>query len=293
MDPATTRDARRTLPCPRCSFGNLPWATACHACGTEVRTAPPTRAAPPARWAPTPEDPVMDAWKVMGIGAFLAPALGLVPILQYMGWFLASLVHEMGHCVASWLSGMPAYPAIRIDGHAAAMHSDQKLLLVLLVWGGLAWLAWQARHRPRLRLVACAAVALYPLLAFTESHELLHLLAGHGGELAFAGVFFYRGLSGGFTESVPERITYACCAWYLLGRNIVLDVELIADAGARATYASNGSFGLTQDFIRAARQLGWSLEGVAALMLLLSIATLPLAWWAWRRLESPRTAPRV
>ncbi len=224
-------------------------------------------------------------WLVMGIGALLAPALGTLPLLQYVGWFLASLVHETGHCVAAWFFGLPAYPAIRLDGHAAAMHSEQKLTLVTFVWAVLGWIAWQVRHRPRARWVAAGAFGLYPLLAFSEAHELIHLLAGHAGELVFAGIFVYRALSGGFTESIPERITYAACALYLIGRNVVLDFGLMTSEAARAAYAGNGSFGLTQDFIRAARMLEWPLAGVGALMLLLSLATLPLAWWVWRCVE--------
>ena len=241
---------------------------------------------PPTPFVPTAPEPAgPNPWVLMAVGAALAPLLAALPLLQYVGWFLASLVHETGHCAVAWLFGLPAYPAIRLDGHAAAMHSEQRLALVLLVWGLLAVIAWWVRARPRARLVAGGAVALYPCLAFTHAHELLHLLAGHGGELAFAGIFFYRALSGGFTESVAERITYAACAWYLLGRNIALDFGLMTSEAARAAYVGNGSFGLTQDFVRAARMLEWHLGAVGALMLLLSLATLPLAWWVWRCVE--------
>ena len=235
----------------------------------------------PAVTAPVGPNP----WVVMGIGALLAPALGVLPVLQYVGWFLASLVHETGHCVMAWFFGLPAYPAIRLDGHAAAMHSEQKITLVAFVWALIGWIAWHVRDRRRARWIAAAAFGIYPLLAFSEGHELLHLLAGHGAELAFAGIFFYRALSGGFTESIPERITYAACAWYLLGRNVVLDFGLMTSEAARAAYVGNGSFGLTQDFVRAARMLGWHLGGVGALMLFLSLATLPIAWWVWRCVE--------
>lgn len=243
---------------------------------------------------PAPQGP--NPWVVMAIGALLAPVLATLPLLQYVGWFLASLVHEMGHCVAAWFFGLPAYPAIRLDGHAAAVHSEQKLGLVLFVWALLACLVWSLRRTARARWVAGVGFALYPMLAFTQAHELIHLLAGHGGELVFAGIFVYRALSGGFTESVPERITYATCGLYLLGRNVVLDFGLMTSEAARAAYAGNGSFGLTQDFIRAARMLDWHLGAVGALMLVLSLLTLPLACWVWRCVEwNPawRAVPRT
>ena len=49
----------------------------------------------------------------LGMGALLAPVFSLTPILQYMGWFLGSLCHEIGHSVVAWVFGMPAFPAIR------------------------------------------------------------------------------------------------------------------------------------------------------------------------------------
>jgi hypothetical protein len=217
----------------------------------------------------------------LGIGALLAPVFLLTPILQYMGWFLASLVHELGHCVVAWAFGHFAFPAIRLDGHAAAIHQEQSTALVVLILAGLLYLLHAFRGHPRGRLLLGAAVLLYPLLAFTEAHEVIHLLGGHGSELVFGGIFFYRGLSGGFTDSTPERITYATCAWYLLARNIELTFGLMTSVADRAAYATSGSFGLTNDFIRAGRELGWTLPGVARLMFALAIVVLPIAIWVW------------
>jgi hypothetical protein len=254
-----------------------------HVYGAGLGRPPPRRA--PERLA------VPSAWVVLGVGALLAPVFALTPLLRYMAWFLASLVHELGHTVVAWFFGQPAYPAIRLDGHAAAMHSDQKLLLVVAVGLGLAALTWGLRQRPVLRVVAGSVLVLYPLLAFSQAHEVLHLVGGHLSEMAFAGVFFYRAMSGGFSESQAERFAYATMAWVLLGRNVLLDGGLIVSESARQAYAGNGSFGLTNDFIRAGRHLGCSLETVAFFMLLLALAVLPVAWWAWRRLDRDEGIP--
>src|SRR3954469_8377582 len=74
-----------------------------------------------------------EPWLSLGIGLVTAPVFAWTPILQYMGWFLASLVHEMGHAAFAWFCGMPAVPAISIAGYAAAVHSDQSMFLALLV----------------------------------------------------------------------------------------------------------------------------------------------------------------
>lgn len=284
MDPTGTRDGRRTKHCMECGYRNVPYATTCSLCHQPLRH---VAAADTPTFLPTP-GPIekdTDRWFILGLGAFFAPALGLLPLLQYMGWFLASLVHETGHCASAWFFGSPAYPAIRIDGHAAAMHSEQRTIIVVAVLAGLLWLAWHVRRRPTLRIVLGASVLLYPVLAFTEAHELIHLLAGHMGELAFAGVFFYRALSGGFTASTAEKVTYACVAWFLVGRNVILDFGLITSESARRAYIGNGSFGLTQDFLRTARELGCSLGSVGFLMLIVSLTTLPIAWYVYRRHE--------
>src|SRR5688572_33193137 len=111
-------------------------------------TAPSPRgdAAPP--WAQGPASE-MAAWgepareaRVLGmpealgfavLGLLLAPVLTFTPVLRHVGWLLTSLFHETGHAGLSWLLGAPAVPAIRIDGHAAAMHGEHSLPLTFAV----------------------------------------------------------------------------------------------------------------------------------------------------------------
>ena len=219
------------------------------------------------------------AVKYLIAGAALAPVFGFTPILQFMGWFLASLFHETGHCAVAWAAGCPSFPAIRLDGHAAAVHGDQHAFLCVIVWGTLAWLAWQCRHRRRSAWVFGGLACAYPLIVFTGAREVLFLTSGHLGELAFATIAFHRALCGGFTNSKPERVLYAVVGWYLLGRNLWLTGGLMFDDAARAEYAGTGSFGLTNDYLRLANDhLHVGLEAVAALMFLVALAVLPIAW---------------
>ena len=278
---ASSRDTLPKRPCTGCGRLHAPYAASCAACGAALRR--PERPVAPLLRGAAREDPGPNPWFILAVGALLAPALALLPVLQYVGWFLASLVHEIGHCAVAWSLGSPAYPAIRIDGHAAAIHGDQRIWLVVALWLFLAALAWNLRSHPRLRVAMGVLLVLHPLVALTGARDVLHLLAGHLAELAFAGLAFHRAFSGGFTESTAERITYAMVAWYLLGKNLVLDVGLLTSAAAREAYLGNGSFGLEQDFMRAARALGVSLSTVGALMLLLGLAVIPTVW-ALRRL---------
>lgn len=219
----------------------------------------------------------------LGLGAAVAPVFTWTPVLCYMGWFLASLVHEMGHTIAAWFLGCPAFPAIRLDGHAATAHQERILPLALAIWASLAGLAWACRQR-RALLAACAAAALlYPAVAFTGAADLVHLAAGQAGELAFATICFWRTLAGGFTSSTAERACYAAVGWYLLGRNVVLDFGLVLSATSRADYAESGSFGLSNDLIRIAEDvMGCPLESVGMAMGALALTVLPVAWVIWR-----------
>ena len=278
--------------CPRCGRSVDGNALACGLCGTLLRrertlpaSAPDASQTVVITSTPTPAEvaDTYEPWIFLAIGLATAPVLASAPILQYMGWFLASLVHEMGHAAWAWLCGMPAIPAISLAGHAAAVHSEQQPLLVALIGCGLAWAAWHYLNG-RWRFVAIGLVAvIYPLLALTQAKDLIHLSAGHGTELLFATWCLWKTLDGGFTESRLERALYGTVGWFLLGRNVHLCLGLARNAAARAEYHSNGSFGFTNDYIRVAEDvLHWRLESVAILMLVAALLVLPAALGFWR-----------
>jgi hypothetical protein len=209
----------------------------------------------------------------LGIGAVAALAFTVTPLLKYMGWFLASLVHETGHAAAAWAMGCPAIPAIRLDGHAAAVHGEQSKIFAACVLVALGIYAWRRRSK----LLGALAI-VYPLLAFTGVRDGLFLLAGHLSEIAFGGVFFWRALVGGFTQSRAERAAYAACAWYFVVSNVWLAGGLIFSESVRAWYRGSGSFGLENDYLRLAKSLHVGVGAVAFFMLLVALATLPVAW---------------
>lgn len=256
--------------CPRCGRPTAVSEVACPSCGERRReAAPPLLSTRPALATDSREDSLDGRWIVLGVGVFFAPVLTLTPLLRYMGWFLASLVHEMGHSAVAWAFGCPAFPAIRLDGHAAAFHRDQQPLICVLVVAGLLAFAWSSRARPVRLAIAVAVLAAYPLTAFTKVHEALFLLAGHLGELAFAAYAFSRATDGGFSGTMAERCAHSAVGWYLIGRVGVLAIGLVTSDAARATYAENGSFGLENDLVRFARDvLGTSSLAPGAILLL-------------------------
>ncbi len=274
------------IPCPECGTANPAGVNRCRVCGTIRHFEAPPRPGPHRLHVAPTVVPRCEPHKVtvqyLLAGIAIAILLTYVPVANYMGWFFASLCHEIGHCVVAWAAGCPAFPAIRLDGHAAANHLGQSKALCVGLWLVIAFCAWHFRDRRRGVWIFGLLALVYPVFAFTSLRDLSFLLAGQAGELAFAGVFFWRGLVGGFSESPAERALYLGCACFLLGSNLSLNYGLIADPAVREIYRSNGSFGLTNDYVRAARQLGTSLESIAAFMLLASLTVAPLAWWLSR-----------
>jgi hypothetical protein len=268
--------ARMKVACPECGYRNGVGEMGCGFCGRVLERAP----APPEIIvrAPRSREPLL----YLGIGLLLAPVFTFAPVLQFMGWFLGSLCHETGHCVLGWLAGCPSVPAISLRGHAMAQHGAQSTFLCVVLWGVLGWFAWQLRARGAWPWILGGAALLYPLFAFTGLREFCFLLGGHMGEMAFAGVFLARAISGGWTHSNAERAASATVGWYLLGSNLWLSWGLLFDAEVKAWYYRSGSFGLTNDYIRVGRILGVDLGVVAFGMLLIALAVLPLAWLAAR-----------
>lgn len=222
-------------------------------------------------------------WLHWGVGAAASVVFLWLPFTAWMCWFLASLVHEMGHAACAWFFGMPAIPVISLAGEAAAVHQDQSTFLVACVTVALVGLAWRfLEGRSRWITIACV-VPTYLALAFTDGKELLHLSAGHGAELVFAGVCLFRALDGGFTESAAERVTYAMLGWAIWARNVSLCFGLATSADARAQYEGSGSFGLTNDYLRIAHDVtNTSVSSVAVVMLFAAACVAPAAVGVWR-----------
>ncbi len=226
-----------------------------------------------------------DGHRAWLIGAGLAVLAHLFWLGGYITWFLGALCHEMGHTFAALATGCPAFPAIRLDGHAVTMLNDQILPLALLMIGGVAWWCWNARdNRTLLVLRALLLVPLLIALMSKNARDMLILYAGQGGELAFAGVFLWRAYTGGFTQTNGERPLYAMLGWVFVFENLMLAGGLMFSSAARNEYLGNGSFGVQNDLVRIANDhLGTGLPGAAVPLLFLAIAT-PLAAWKLGRL---------
>ena len=212
----------------------------------------------------------------LAAGLVLSPILTATPLLRYVAWFLSSLFHESGHCAMAILTGHSALPAIRLDGHAAATHGPQHTILTWATLIALIVCTWKFRDRRKLAIGLGALALVYPVLAWTSFGKIAFLGSGHLGELAFASYALACATTGGFTSSLAERIAHALLGFWLVGHNFMLFVGLATDSGARAVYASNGSFGMQNDLIRIASYMTTSLEAVAVCFAAVSLLVAPV-----------------
>lgn len=226
-------------------------------------------------------EPLSKAVQPALLGMALVPLFFLLPFGATMGWFLSALVHEMGHCTVGWFFGMPGYPAIRLDGHAVAIHQGQYLGFTLLIWGALGYLVYRWRGHRLLMPLAIGITASYPVFAFTEAREVLFLLGGHLGEYTFATIAFWRALEHGFTDSKFERVLYGMVGWFLVADNLRLCWGILYIPADFERYLSNGSFGLTNDYIRVAGVANTTIAMVVGGMLLLALLPPLLGGGIW------------
>ena len=215
-----------------------------------------------------------DALKIQAIGIGLAVFAHMFFIGHYITWFLGALVHEIGHAAVAILMGMPSFPAIRLDGHAAAVSRPQEFFLLAFFLAVHAYFIYKIRDVKMWPWFFGVLFVVHLICGFSEGpREIVHLYAGQFGELFFAGIFLFRGWTGGFTETPSERPLYAALGWVFVFENIMLAGGLIFSQAARSDYMGNGSFGLTNDLVRVANELSISLQSAAVPLLLMALLT--------------------
>lgn len=265
--------------CPRCGFEPGPGRADCPRCGVIFAKARP---APAPAWSRSRTlDP--EARRALLVGAVLAALVLAVPFLRFVFSYLTILVHELGHALFAWLFGYPAIPSFDFHyGGGFTSYETRKTILLGLVFTGwiLALYAYR-HHRPGLLAIGGLA-GLYTLLALTPLHEHLIGFMGHGTELIFAGIFFYRALSGTAVKVGAERPLYAFLAFFIVASDARFALGLVRSPLERQLYAEAKGGGDWMDFSLLARGLGMELTAVAGLFFIVTLLALPLAWLACR-----------
>lgn len=184
--------------CPKCGYDQAAAARECPRCGVVFRKLATIPAAAPR---------VVEAAHATGLGRAEAKMLGAafaagllangIPFVRAVLSVLATLFHELGHAVASWLLGHPAVPAFDFVYGGGFTHEDNfKLTLAVLVGGAWVAVGWAFRRHPRVLAVVGACAALWLVAVSSEwRREVVIGAMGHVGELILAGIFLFMALA--------------------------------------------------------------------------------------------------
>lgn len=224
------------------------------------------------------------AWQSLGIGLAVTLVVLVIPFLSYIFHYMITLVHELGHTVFGWLFGYPSIPAFDfVYGGGITMHRNQSSLIIVLIYILLAGLFYVFRKNHLTLLLLVAGVAGYTLAVFTSFHHLIILFMGHGTELIFAGIFFYRALSGSSIIVAVERPLYAFLAFFILFKDFRFAYQLYSSPAHRQMYAAAKGGGHWMDFSRIAREfLGVQLESVAGMFFMICLLVIPATYLFFR-----------
>ncbi|MCP4038847.1 MAG: hypothetical protein GY733_18035 [bacterium] len=295
--------------CPRCHHDQVFPGTECERCGVVfarfrqeapeperetasetavefTREAPSdTTAAEPMPFADPPKRSAGRRAAAIGFG--LAALTQLLPFLQLLIQYMVVLVHELGHAAAGWLFGYPSIPAFDfMYGGGVTSHTDRSVLVVLGVLALAGYALWQLRSHRRPLIAGLVLLAMYLLLIMWGGDEPVIVAMGHGAELLFAGLFFYRALTGSGCHLEAERPLYAWLAWHIVWFDLLFAHGLATSPAERANYAAAKGGGHWMDFSRLANEtLGIPLENLALAFAVLCIVPLPAAWWIAKQQE--------
>jgi len=229
-------------------------------------------------------------WLVLVAGAAIAGLSFGIPFLRHTFSTLMILVHEMGHCIFNWLFGYPSVPAFDlVYGGGVALSFQRSSMILVVSYVFLAFLVSVYRKRISTVVFVATAGVIHAILAFTRAHQVVILFMGHGTELAIAGIFFYRALSGAAVVHSAERPLYAAIAIFMVLSNLSFAYGLMTSPLVRMAYEDAKGGGHWMDFSRIAEDyLHVSLAKVATFFFVCCFVPLVLGFLTFRYQEHLR-----
>ncbi len=241
----------------------------CAQCGGDPDLPGPTASA--VAWRMDPQD-----WLHLGVGGVIALILFLFGGFPGMVLsILKTLVHETGHAAAGWLVGRPSMPRFDFQYGGGFTTICGQSPFLIAVWG-LVWVGILIQFRDRRWWPwAWGLLGLQALLTFTGLNEPFFVVAGHLGELIFAGIFLFRAATGMAVVQQGEAWLYSILGWGIWIQSIYLAWAVLYDAEIREFYLQ-GKRGVDNDLVQLAENLPGQLSGACVLHLLAGAATIAL-----------------
>jgi len=219
------------------------------------------------------------------IGAIAGLGLCWLPLSQFVLSYLVIIIHELGHTLAGWLMGYPSLPAFDfLHGGGITFQLQQRWgLIPLLIYGGMGGLLYYGRRSPLTVMVIISCALIYTGMYFTRINQLFFLAMGHGCELLFMGIFWYRSATGWGCQQPGERTLYAVLGFFMWFYDLNFVRQLLFDPQMRALYLLGKGEVLDHDFVRIAQEfLRVDLSLVVVLFGVSCLLTPLLTWGLYR-----------
>lgn len=189
-------------------------------------------------------------WGALGTGLILAMVLVIISPLKLLFAGFLVMVHEVGHAVTHWLFGRPALPTVNLlYGGGITLVFEQSLLVIGLIYLGLAVLAYGCRFYPRLLGVLAGLAILYTFCLRTSTNTMLSTFMGHGMELVAIALCLYLSASGYLCRIAGDRSIYAMLGFFTWFYDLQFSWKLIHDEDFRAFYEGGIGGVLDNDFV--------------------------------------------
>ncbi len=212
----------------------------------------------------------------LALGLVGAVAIHCFPVVTAFILPLLTLVHEIGHAIAGWIFGYPSIPTFDFNyGGGLTLSFERSGLVLLVVY--LAMASWLYRSRRRVAgwVTVLALIAIYSVLALTGVEQVIVLFMGHGAELIFAAICFYRVLSGRSLATEAERPLYAFVGFFINLQDLRFGWGLISGDGSRVDYEEGkGDGAMMNDFSRIADEF-WHVDLSVVVKFFLLLCLLP------------------
>ena len=284
----------RSAACPKCGFDRIHDARECARCGVVFRkleslepdvAGATTVALPAADPEPVPRLGRSEA-RMLAFALVGAAVANALPVVRTVLGALATLFHEFGHAVVSWLLGHPAIPAFDFAYGGGFTHEDNfKPLLAILIGGGWLGLGWVFRRNPRTVVLVGLGAALWLVAVSSEwRREVVIASVGHGGELILAATFVFMALSGvGWSIPEVERPLGAFLGCFVQIHTMHFAWKLGHDAEFLAWYREGKGGALMNDLESVALDLhihtgiAFTVEDLAGFLLVLAVISFAVA----------------
>ena len=208
---------------------------------------------------------------------FAVPLHGALHI-PYTGLdYMLIFFHEIGHTLAAWLFGQPAFPRFDFEhGGGYAHYYDRSYIILGILWLCAAGLGVKLYQTMQYRLLVWLGfgIILHLLFTFTRLHTVLIGFMGHGAEVLIGGFCMLRAFWNTTEKSrgAAERWLNMIFGIFAQMHNMIMTAGLMLSDMSRSAYAAQKGGHLQGDLDRIGTSLHLSIQTVAGFLFLLSLA---------------------